>query len=90
MDAESPFVTAASRAIAEAFGVPPVMIREGGSIPVVATFREILQLDTLLLGWGQNTDNLHSPNEHFSLADFQCGIRASAHLWQHLADVSRP
>ena len=53
--------------------------------PVVTTFREILGVDTLLLGWGLNSDNLHSPNEHFSLANFQCGIRASAALWGCLA-----
>ena len=85
-DADSPAMNAAREAIRDAFEREPVMIREGGSIPVVATFREILGVDTLLLGWGQNTDNLHGPNEHFSLADFQKGIRASAHLWQKLAE----
>jgi acetylornithine deacetylase/succinyl-diaminopimelate desuccinylase-like protein len=84
-DPSSPYVAAARAAIADAFGVPPVLIREGGSIPVVATFRELLGVDTLLLGWGQNTDNLHSPNEHFTLADFQRGIKASAHLWHELS-----
>ncbi len=85
---DSPWMTAARSAIAQAFGRPPVFIREGGSIPVVATFREILGIDTLLLGWGQNTDNLHSPNERFSLKDFQRGILASAHLWSDLATVT--
>ncbi|HTI51206.1 MAG TPA: dipeptidase [Planctomycetaceae bacterium] len=84
-DASSPFMEAAQKAIRTAFGVAPVLIREGGSIPVVASFRTLLGLDTLLLGWGQNTDNLHSPNEHFHLADFHRGTRASAHLWQELA-----
>ncbi len=81
---DSPFMQAARKAIEFAFGTPPVMIREGGSIPVVAAFRQILGVDTLLLGWGQDTDNLHSPNEHFSLADFHRGIKASAALWQEL------
>ncbi len=84
-DAESSWMTAAGTAIERSFGVAPVLIREGGSIPVVATFRDVLGVDTLLLGWGQNTDNLHSPNEHFSLDDFQSGTRASAHLWRELA-----
>ncbi len=88
-DPTSPFINAARAAIHEAFGVAPVLIREGGSIPVVATFREQLRVDTLLLGWGQNTDNLHSPNERFCLADFHRGTRASAHLWQQLAGVRR-
>ena len=56
---------------------------------MVASFRSILGLDTLLLGWGQNTDNLHGPDEHFSLADFQRGTRASAGLWQELARIAR-
>lgn len=87
VDRDSPYLAAARSAIQTAFGAEPVLIREGGSIPVVATFREILGIDTLLLGWGQNTDNLHSPDEHFDLGDFQRGIRASAELWQELAKV---
>ena len=82
---DSPYMRSARAAIEQAFGRPPVMIREGGSIPVVGTFKEKLGVDTLLLGWGQNTDNLHSPNERFSLVDFQRGIRASAALWAELA-----
>jgi succinyl-diaminopimelate desuccinylase len=81
---DSPYVTAASRAIEQAFGKPPVFIREGGSIPVVSAFRERLGVDTLLLGWGLDDDNTHSPNEKFCLADFHRGIKASAHLWQEL------
>jgi acetylornithine deacetylase/succinyl-diaminopimelate desuccinylase-like protein len=86
MDAQSPYMQAARRAIADAFGAQPVMIREGGSIPVVKTFRDVLGVDTLLLGWGLNSDNLHSPNERFTLADFHRGTRASAHLWSELAE----
>jgi acetylornithine deacetylase/succinyl-diaminopimelate desuccinylase-like protein len=82
---DSPWMQAARRAIERAFGTAPVMIREGGSIPVVATFRELLGIDTLLLGWGQNSDNLHSPDEHFRLADFHRGTSASAYLWEELA-----
>jgi succinyl-diaminopimelate desuccinylase len=84
---ESPYVAAAQRAIEEGFGKKPVFMREGGSIPVVATFHDLLGVDTLLLGWGLDDDNTHSPNEKFSLADFHRGIKASAHLWRHLADV---
>ena len=76
---------AAARAIETGFGRQPVFVREGGSIPVVGTFKRELGVDTLLLGWGQNDDNLHSPNEKFSIADFHRGIRASACLWKELA-----
>ena len=82
---DSPYVAAARRAIEQGFGREPVMIREGGSIPVVATFRKLLGVDTLLLGWGLDDDNTHSPNEKFCLADFHRGIKASAYLWKELA-----
>ncbi|TWU16345.1 dipeptidase [Allorhodopirellula heiligendammensis] len=81
-DATSPYTIAAADAVESAFGVPPVMIREGGSIPILARFQEVLGCDVLLLGWGQNDDAAHSPNEKFSVADFHRGIRASAALWQ--------
>jgi len=89
IDRNSPYLAAAKSAIETAFGTEPVLIREGGSIPVVGAFREILGIDTLLLGWGQDTDNLHSPDEHFDLGDFQRGIHASAELWQKLAQIER-
>lgn len=84
---DSPFIGAASRAIGRAFGKAPVFIREGGSIPIVTAFREQLGIDTLLLGWGLDDDNTHSPNEKFSLADFHRGIKASATLWNELASL---
>lgn len=86
IDTNSPFMQAAQNAIEKAFGAAPVLIREGGSIPVVATFREVLGVDTLLIGWGRNTDNLHSPNEHFHLDDFRHGTLASAYLWQEFVN----
>lgn len=85
-DLNSPYMAAAKSAIEKAFGKDPVMIREGGSIPVVGSFKQILGVDTLLLGWGQNSDNLHSPDEHFRIEDFHRGTAASAWLWQELAD----
>jgi succinyl-diaminopimelate desuccinylase len=84
---DSPYVAAAQQAIEEGFGRRPVFMREGGSIPVVATFHDLLGVDTLLLGWGLDDDNTHSPNEKFCLADFHRGIKASAHLWHHLGRV---
>jgi acetylornithine deacetylase/succinyl-diaminopimelate desuccinylase-like protein len=84
---ESPYIRAASAAIETGFGRAPVFIREGGSIPIVNTFARELDADVLLLGWGQNDDNTHSPNEKFSLADYQRGIKASAYLWQELAKL---
>lgn len=85
VDVETPGFKAAAKAVETAFGVEPLYIREGGSIPVVGLFKQHLNVDTLLLGWGQNDDNLHGPNEKFSLADFHRGTRASAHLLDELA-----
>lgn len=81
---DSPPVAAAARAIERGFGRAPVYIREGGSIPIVNAFRARLGADCLLLGWGLDDDNTHSPNEKFCLADFHRGIRASACLWEEL------
>jgi acetylornithine deacetylase/succinyl-diaminopimelate desuccinylase-like protein len=86
-DPTSRWIDASRRALESAFGRPPVFIREGGSIPVVLSFKRILGIDTLLLGWGRNTDNLHSPDEHFHVEDFHRGTLASACLWQYLSDV---
>jgi acetylornithine deacetylase/succinyl-diaminopimelate desuccinylase-like protein len=84
---DSPGIHAAARAIEAGFGRPPVFMREGGSIPVVGLFKTHLGVDTLLVGWGQDDDNLHGPNEKFSLADFHRGIKASAHLLAEMAKV---
>lgn len=85
---DSPYIGAAARAIEHAFGRRPVFTREGGSIPIVTTFSETLKADALLIGWGQDDDNPHSPNEKFSLADFHRGIRASSRLWKELGELA--
>ncbi len=84
---QSPYMAAAQRAVTEGFGAPAVLIREGGSIPIVANMVDLLGSDVLLLGWGLDDDGAHSPNEKFSLEDFHRGIRASSRLWAHLAEV---
>ena len=87
MPLDSPYLQAAAAAIEAGFGRRPVFIREGGSIPIVNIFASVLKADVLLLGWGQNDDNPHSPNEKFSLEDYHRGARASAALWQELASI---
>jgi acetylornithine deacetylase/succinyl-diaminopimelate desuccinylase-like protein len=75
---------AALRALREAFSHEPVLQREGGSIPIVNDFKKVLGADTLLLGLGLPGDNAHSPNESFSLDNFENGQRMSALLWREL------
>ena len=81
---EGPLAQAARRALKKAFGCEPVLLREGGSIPIVTDFRKILGADTLLLGLALPDDNAHSPNEKFSLDCFAKGMAMSAELWQQL------
>jgi acetylornithine deacetylase/succinyl-diaminopimelate desuccinylase-like protein len=66
---------AAQRALREAFGKEPAMIREGGSIPIVSQFRSILGVETLLMGLALPDCRAHSPNENFSLENMEGGIR---------------
>ncbi|MEX1039334.1 MAG: dipeptidase [Pirellulaceae bacterium] len=86
---DSPYMSAASAAIERGFGKAPVLMREGGSIPIVNTFAAELGAEVLLLGWGLDDDNTHSPNEKFNLADYQRGIEASAHLWEELGKLTK-
>ncbi len=73
------------RALKAAFHREPVLMREGGSIPIVTDFKKILGADTLLLGLALPDDNAHSPNEKFDLGCFEKGMRMGALLWQELA-----
>jgi acetylornithine deacetylase/succinyl-diaminopimelate desuccinylase-like protein len=79
-----PQAQAALRALEKAFGCKPILMREGGSIPIVNEFKKILGADSLLLGLGLPDDNAHSPNEKFNLDCFAKGQLMSAHLWQEL------
>ncbi len=71
----------------EAFGREPIIMREGGSIPIVTEFKKILKADTLLLGLALPDDNAHSPNEKFDLGCFAKGQEMSAYLWRELSEV---
>lgn len=77
---DAPFVTAAQAALTEEFGRPAVFIGGGGSIPVVETLKRELGLDTLLMGFGLDDDQIHGPNEKFEVRCFRHGIRSHARL----------
>ncbi len=82
---DHPATKAAARAIEKAFGRAPVYIREGGSIPVCASFESILGLPVVLAGFTNPDDNAHAPNESLVLDNYERGIRAIGHLWDDLA-----
>jgi acetylornithine deacetylase/succinyl-diaminopimelate desuccinylase-like protein len=81
----SPLAQAALRTLKQAFGHEPILMREGGSIPIVTQFKHVLRADSLLLGLALPDDNAHSPNEKFSLDSYEKGARMGALLWPELA-----
>jgi acetylornithine deacetylase/succinyl-diaminopimelate desuccinylase-like protein len=87
-DLSGPLFDAARRALASAFGREPVIVGEGGSIPVVGDFERILRAPVLLVGFGLPGENAHAPNEWMSDENFMKGTRAIAALWDEFAATS--
>jgi acetylornithine deacetylase/succinyl-diaminopimelate desuccinylase-like protein len=84
INTEGPYVEAAMAAQQDVFGAEPVLIREGGSIPIVGTFSEVLRVPAILIGFGFSDDGLHSPNEKFNISQFYDGIRTIVRLLDRL------
>jgi acetylornithine deacetylase/succinyl-diaminopimelate desuccinylase-like protein len=76
---DSPYMKAAVDALAEVYGKEPILMRSGGSIPIVSLFSNVLNAPSVLMGFGLPDDNLHAPNEKMKLANVFSGIKASAH-----------
>ena len=85
---DHPAVKAVDQAITQGFGISPVYIREGGSIPVVATFQERLGFPTVLMGFGLPDCDAHAPNEKFNLKNFYRGIISAAWFYQEYSKDS--
>ncbi len=77
---------AAAKAFGDVYDKEVLFSREGGSIPIVADFKKVLGVNSILMGFGLNKDALHSPNESFSLKDFHRGIKTSARFFELLPD----
>jgi acetylornithine deacetylase/succinyl-diaminopimelate desuccinylase-like protein len=84
---DHPATRAAARAIEAAFGRPPLYIREGGSIPICASFETVLGLPVVLAGFTNPDDNAHAPNESMVLDNYERGIRAIVRLWDEMAQA---
>ncbi len=82
----SPWLRLAQRALKDEWGRAPVLMADGASIPVVGTFKSLLGIDTLLVGFGLEDDGAHSPNEKYNLKNFRKGIRSWARIIAGLAD----
>jgi acetylornithine deacetylase/succinyl-diaminopimelate desuccinylase-like protein len=85
---DSPAYKAASNAMEKTFGKEPVPTRGGGSIPIVALFEEVLGLKTVLLGFGLDSDAIHSPNEKYGLFNFYKGIETIPYFYEYFAEES--
>ena len=80
---------AASLAYEETFGLSPIPMRDGGSVPCVAMFEKELGIKTLLMGFGLHSDAIHSPNEHYGLFNFYKGIETIPQFYKHYAKLKQ-
>ncbi len=83
---DTPGYRAADLAIQEAFGKKAIPTREGGSIPICSLFQQELGLDPILLGFGLDTDALHSPNEHYGVKNYYMGIETIALFFKYFKE----
>jgi len=86
---DHPGLVAAAKAMKRGFGKEPVFQREGGSIPVVATFEEKLRIPSVLMGIGLPDCNAHAPNEKLDLENFYGGIKSSAYFFAEFSENKR-
>lgn len=84
---ESNEVVAGANAVAKAFGKPTVFTREGGSIPIVVDLIKVLKSPAILMGFGLDSDDIHSPNEHFRLENFEKGLLSSAYFFEEFSKI---
>jgi acetylornithine deacetylase/succinyl-diaminopimelate desuccinylase-like protein len=84
---ESPWLSAASKALTSVFPNPTVLIGTGGSIPVVGEFQEILGVDTVMVGFSLDDDLIHAPNEKFEVSCFHRGILSQAAILESFSDI---
>ena len=84
-----PEMQAAVRAYEKGWGYPPVFTRGGGSIPVVADIASLLKIPVVMMGYGLDSDGLHSPNEHYSIEMFQRGIETAIVYLEELAQIHK-
>jgi acetylornithine deacetylase/succinyl-diaminopimelate desuccinylase-like protein len=86
---DMPAYKAAAKAYVEIFGKEPIPVRSGGSIPIIATFEQVLGTKSLLMGFGLESDAIHSPNENFPLHNFFIGIETICHFYKHFAEMGK-
>ncbi len=83
----TPAYMAASKAIEEIYGIKPVPFRSGGSIPIISTFEQVLGIKSILLGFGLESDAIHSPNENYPLEQFYRGIEIIPRFYKYFSEM---
>ncbi|HYD91482.1 MAG TPA: peptidase dimerization domain protein, partial [Flavobacterium sp.] len=71
------------------FGVKPIPVRSGGSIPIVALFEKELKSKTIMMGFGLDSDAIHSPNEHYGIFNYLKGIETIPLFYKHFTEMSK-
>jgi acetylornithine deacetylase/succinyl-diaminopimelate desuccinylase-like protein len=86
---DSPAYLAAAKAMETTFGKKPIPTRGGGSIPIVALFESVLGLKSVLMGFGLDSDALHSPNEHYGIVNYYKGIETIPYFFKYFAELKK-
>lgn len=86
---DTPEYMAAAKAMEASYGKRPIPVRGGGSIPIVALFESVLGVKTVLMGFGLDSDDIHSPNEHYGLDNFYMGIKTIPYFHKYYAQFKQ-
>ena len=86
---DTPEYKAAEKAMELTYGKTPIPVRGGGSIPIVALFEKELKVKTVLMGFGLDSDDIHSPNEHYGLFNFYKGIETIPYFYKYYAELKK-
>ncbi|TVQ13315.1 MAG: dipeptidase [Bacteroidetes bacterium] len=80
---------AASKAFETTYGIKPIPVRSGGSIPIISLFEKVLGLKSILMGFGLDSDAIHSPNENYSLEQFRKGIETIPYFYKYFSEMQK-
>ncbi len=86
---DTPAYKAASKAYEKTYGIKPIPYRSGGSIPIISLFEHTLGIKTILMGFGLESDAIHSPNENYPLSQFFRGIETIPYFYRHFVELHR-
>ena len=86
---DTPEYRAAAAAMKDGYGKEPIPVRGGGSIPIVALFEDVLGVKSVLMGFGLDSDDIHSPNEHYGIFNYYKGIETIPYFYKHYSDLKK-